>query len=308
MIYTITLNPALDRTLWVKEIAFDDSNRIEKEERYAGGKGIDVSRVLRTLGSDNTAVGFIGGFTGEEIEGRLLNEGARYNFVRISDETRTNIIINNIKTESQTLFSARGPEVRPYELMQMIHKIEKLTAPEFIIISGSMPQGVRPEIYRKIIEIANDRGAQVILDADGDALRIGIQGRPYVIKPNYYELGRLVGSEPEGMDEIATAARKVMEQGIPVVLVSLGAEGILLVSEKGEYLAAPPEVKVENTIGAGDSAVAGFVYGLSRSRDLKDALRYAVAAGTATTLRPGTALCRKDDFENLLPKITLTAI
>ena len=308
MIYTITLNPALDRTLWVKEIAFDDSNRIEKEERYAGGKGIDVSRVLRTLGSDNTAVGFIGGFTGEEIEGRLLNEGARYNFVRISDETRTNIIINNIKTESQTLFSARGPEVRPYELMQMIHKIEKLTAPEFIIISGSMPQGVRPEIYRKIIEIANDRGAQVILDADGDALRIGIQGRPYVIKPNYYELGRLVASEPEGMDEIATAARKVMEQGIPVVLVSLGAEGILLVSEKGEYLAAPPEVKVENTIGAGDSAVAGFVYGLSRSRDLKDALRYAVAAGTATTLRPGTALCRKDDFENLLPKITLTAI
>ena len=308
MIYTITLNPALDRTLWVKEIAFDDSNRIEKEQRYAGGKGIDVSRVLRTLGTDNTAVGFIGGFTGEEIEGRLLNEGARYNFVRISDETRTNIIINNAKTESQTLFSARGPEVRPYELMQMIHKIEKLTAPEFMIISGSMPQGVRPEIYRKIIEIANDRGARVILDTDGDALRIGIEGRPYVIKPNYYELGRLVASEPEGMDEIATAARKVMEQGIPVVLVSLGAEGILLVSEKGEYLAAPPEVKVENTIGAGDSAVAGFVYGLSRSRDFKDALRCAVAAGTATTLRPGTALCRKDDFENLLPKITLTDI
>jgi len=308
VIYTITLNPALDRTLWVSRIVPDDSNRIEREQRYAGGKGIDVSRVLTTLGMPNRALGFAGGFTGEELEGRLLNKGIACDFVAISRETRTNIIVNDASTGSQTIFSARGPEIQPYELMRMIHKVEKLEKPDTVVISGSLPPEVHPEIYRRIIEIAKGRGARVVLDTDGDPLRLGIQGMPDVIKPNVHELGRLVGRKLEGIGEIAGAARGVHEQGVGMVLVSMGAEGIILIAEKEQYLAVPPDVKVVNTIGAGDSAVAGFVYGLATGKPLKEALRYAVAAGTATTLRPGTALCEKEDFLRLLPEVQLREV
>lgn len=308
MVYTITLNPALDRTLWLEKIQPDESNRIEKEQRYAGGKGIDVSRVLTTLGVSNKAVGFVGGFAGEELEGRLLNEGISCDFIRIPGETRTNIIVNDMSNRSQTVFSASGPEIKPYELMQMIHKIEKLEKPDIVTISGSLPPGVHPEIYRKIIEIAKNKGARTILDTDGDALKVGIQGFPDVIKPNTHELSRLVDIEFKEMDEIISAAQSVREKGIRIVLVSMGSRGILLIGEKEQYLASPPKVEVKNTIGAGDSAVAGFVYGLIKGKSLKEVLIYAVAAGTATTLRPGTALCQKDDFLKLIPEITLKAI
>jgi 6-phosphofructokinase 2 len=305
MIYTVTLNPALDRTLWVERIKPDDSNRVEREERYAGGKGIDVSKVLKTFGVMNKALGFVGGFAGEELEGRLLNQGVSCDFVRISAETRTNIIINDVGTGSQTVFSARGPQVEPYELMQMIHKVERLEAPDIVIVSGSLPPGVSPEIYRKINELAKGRGSRVIMDADGDALRVGIQGLPDIIKPNAHELGRLAGRDLKDIDQVMKAAQSVREEGVENVLVSMGAQGILLVGEKEQYLATPPAVKVENTIGAGDSAVAGFVYGLTQGKSLRDALVYAVAAGTATTLRPGTALCEKEDFVKLLPEIAV---
>jgi len=303
MIYSITLNPSLDRTLWIKKIEYDDTNRIEREKRYAGGKGIDVSRVLTIFGVKNTALGFIGGFTGEELEGRLLNYGIQYNFVRISGETRTNIIINDIGTKSQTVFSARGPEVKPYELMQMIHKVEELEGPEIVIVSGSLPIGVHPEIYRKVIEIVKKKGAKVVLDTDGDALKVGIKGCPDVIKPNVHELSRLKGMMLEDVDDIMKAAQGICKQGVETVLVSMGAKGMLMVTEREICLASPPKVLVKNTIGAGDSAVAGFVYGLTLGK--KNALAYAVAAGTATTLRPGTALCRKDDFLELIQKIMM---
>ena len=308
MIYTITLNPALDRTIWVKKMQYDDSNRIEKEERFAGGKGIDASKVLITLGVSNKALGFIGGFTGEELEGRLVNEGIQCDFTRIPGETRTNIVINNIGTGSQTVLSARGPEVRPYDLMQMIHKVENLDKPEIVIVSGSLPPGVHPEIYRKIIEIVKSKGARVLLDTDGDALRVGIEGNPNIIKPNIHELSRLKGIDLKIMDDIVKAARSICEQKIEIVLVSMGPKGILLVSEKEELVASPPEVKVKNTIGAGDSAVAGFTYGIFNGKPLNDALTFAVAAGTATTLRSGTALCQKDDFMKLVPEVELSTI
>jgi len=226
MIYTVTLNPALDRTLWIEKIKPDDSNRIEKEERFAGGKGIDVSRVLTELGITNKALGFVGGFDGEELEGRLINEGISCDFIRISGETRTNIVVNDMKTGNQTIFSARGPEIRPYELMQIIHKIEKLETPEIVIISGSLPPGIHPEIYRKIIEILKDKGAKIVLDADGDALKSSIQSRPDIIKPNVHELSRLSGINLVHMDEIINTARSTCEKGIGIILVSMGARGM----------------------------------------------------------------------------------
>ncbi len=176
MIYTITLNPALDRTIWVKATMQDDCNRIEDEQMYAGGKGIDVSKVLTSFGLKNKALGFVGGFAGEELEGMLINEGIVCDFVRIAGRTRTNIIINDMASGRQTLYNARGPEITAFELMQIIHKVEDLEEPDFVIISGSLPRGVNPEIYRKIIEISKSKRAKVVLDTDGAALRTGLQG------------------------------------------------------------------------------------------------------------------------------------
>jgi 6-phosphofructokinase 2 len=306
MIYTITLNPALDRTIWIQKVRDDVSNRILEEKSFAGGKSVDVSKVLKNLGVDNIALGFVGGFAGRELEGRLLNEGIETDFVRVSGETRTNIIIHETDTGKQLAFNARGPEIKPDELMQFIEQLERLPCGEVVAIGGSIPLGVSPEIYRKIINLVKKCQVKVVLDVDGEALRQGIKALPNVIKPNIHELSELAGRELKGLDDVVSAARSINQQGVEIVLVSMGAKGILLVSDGQQYLAVPPNVNVESTIGAGDSSVAGFVFGLVQGRDLKQCLIYAVAAGTATTLRQGTALCQKDDFERIVPQVTIT--
>jgi 6-phosphofructokinase 2 len=305
MIYTITLNPALDRTLWIPRVKSDVSNRIIEEKSFAGGKSVDVSKVLKNLGMDTIALGFVGGFAGRELEGRLLNEGIQTDFVRVSGETRTNIIIHETDTGKQLAFNARGPEIRPAELMQFVEQIEQLPCGELVAIGGSLPLGVSPEIYRKIIALVKRCRAKVVLDVDGDALLQGIKAQPTVIKPNIHELSELVGRSLEDIDEIVAAAREINLQGVQIVLVSMGPRGILLVSDGEEYQAVPPAVKVQSTIGAGDSSVAGFISGLVRGKSLKECLIYAAAAGTATTLHQGTALCQRDDFEMLVPQVTL---
>lgn len=305
MIYTLTLNPALDRNIWIEKVKYDDSNRIHSEKRYAAGKGIDVSRVLTAFGLRNKALGFVGGFDGEEMEGRLINEGISCHFTRISGETRTNIVIYNMEKGSQTIFSARGPEIMPFELMRIIEQVEKLEDLQILIISGSLPPGVSPEIYCKIMEIAKSKGSKIVLDTDGNALKTCIQISPDIIKPNIHELSRLSGMELKNIRKITNTAQTICDQGTGIVLVSMGARGILLVGENEQYLAVPPQVNVVNTVGAGDSAVAGFVYGTSTGKTLPESLVCAVAAGTATTLRPGPALCRKDDFLDLIPHVKL---
>uniref|UniRef100_A0A7C5PMS6 1-phosphofructokinase n=1 Tax=Thermodesulfobium narugense TaxID=184064 RepID=A0A7C5PMS6_9BACT len=308
MIYTVTLNPALDRQIWVEDIKYDESNRIIKEATYAGGKGIDVSRVLANFGADNVALGFVGGFSGEELEGRLLNDGVRCNFTYISANTRTNIILNDEKTKSQTLFNAIGPEVQPQDLMRLIKQIQNLPNPEYIIISGSLPVGVQPAFYNKLIDTSKEVGAIVVFDTDGRAMKVGLSSKPHIIKPNIHELERLVDKKLKDINEIAQEARTICNKGINIVLVSMGAKGMLCVSSKEEYWACPPPVEVQNTIGAGDSSVAGFVLALKEGKSLKDALAFAVAAGTATTTRPGTAVCLPEDVELIYKNVTFRDI
>lgn len=308
MIYTITLNPALDRTIWIDQIRDDVSNRIINEQSYAGGKSIDVSKVLKNFHIDNTALGFVAGFAGRELEGRLLIEGIQSDFVRVSGETRTNIILHEKSTGRQLAFNARGPEVQPHELMALIEKIETLSNPEVVTIGGSLPPGLSPEIYRKIITLAKRAKARVVLDVDGESLKEGLKANPTIIKPNIHELSELVGHELNGIDEVVAAARVINKGGVEIVLVSMGARGILMVADGAEYLAVPPKVEVRNTIGAGDSSVAGFVHGLLHGMELKDCLRFAAGSGTATTLSQGTALCQKEDFEKILPQVKLEAI
>jgi len=284
MIYTITLNPALDRILTVESIEYHNPNRVDGDERYAGGKGIDVSKALTRLGVGNKALGFAGGFTGLELEGCLFNLGVNCEFVRISAETRTNVYIHETARNRQISFNLRGPLIQSFELMEMIDVIKGLKDAEYIILSGSIPAGVNPIIYEKIVEIAKAKGAKVVLDSDDEPFKAGLRAKPHIIKPNIHELERLMARQLKDIDAIVDAAVGVYERGVEVVLVSMGAKGVLLVTKDERWIAHPPRVTVVNTIGAGDSAVAGFVHGLVLGENYKEAVMRAAATGTAATL------------------------
>ncbi len=252
--------------------------------------------------------GSLGALLGRELEGRLLNDGINSDFTHVSGETRTNIILHESSTGKQLSFNAQGPEVQPNELIQLVETIEALRTPEIVAIGGNLPQGVSPEIYRKIITTARNLKARTVLDVDGIGLKVGLQAQPNIIKPNIHELSDLVGRELEDLDEILEAARDINKRGVEIVLVSMGARGILLVNEGQEYLAVPPQHQVRNTIGAGDSSVAGFIFGLISGTSLHVALAYAAAAGTVIIQSQGTALCQKKDFEEILPQMKVEAV
>lgn len=305
MIYTLTLNPALDRTIHVDGLTCDVANRIIEEHRFPGGKGIDVSKVLTVLGTPNTAIGFVGGFRGDELEALLLGGGVSCDFIRIAGETRSNIVVREHDTGCQMMLNSKGPEIEPSAIMSLLRKLRGCNDMTLLTIGGSLPPNIKPAIYRACIEIGRDHGARVVLDADGEALRAGIRGRPFAIKPNVHELGGLVGRELETVDQVLDASRTPLEAGVEVVLASMGPDGIVLSTRDGAWHAVPPQVEAINTIGAGDSAVAGFVHGIWLGLKPEEAVRWAVAAGTATTMREGTALARKEEIEGLLPQIRI---
>ncbi len=307
MIYTVTLNPALDRTLHVEALVPGQSTRVQSEARFAGGKGIDVSRALHEMGSDNVALGLVGGFDGKELEGRLLLAGVACRFTHIANETRTNVIIQDEKNGTETALLARGPEVQPSEVIDFLEVLEKSPDMSFLVISGSLPSGLTPEVYSRMIAIGRERGARVVLDTAGDALRQAIRARPSVIKPNRQELAGLGGKPPRDLDAVLGYADQLREW-VETALVSLGADGIVMVTRDRVFQARPPKVTVKSTVGAGDCAVAGFVHGLAIGEEETDALRRAVAAGTAATLNEGTGLCRCADIDDILPQVTLEEV
>jgi 6-phosphofructokinase 2 len=307
LIYTVTLNPALDRTLHVESLVPGQSTRIRSEARFAGGKGIDVSRALREMGSDNVALGLVGGFDGKELEGRLLLSGVACRFTRIANETRTNIIIQDESSGTETALLARGPEVQPPELMDFLDVLERSPDMSFLIISGSLPPGLTPEVYSRMITIGNERGARVVLDTAGEALRQSIRAHPAVIKPNRLELAELAGKALPDIRSIAGYALGLLDQ-VETVLVSMGADGMLMVTKSQVVHARPPKVAVKSTVGAGDCAVAGFVHGMAVGESGMDALRRAVATGTAATLNAGTGLCRCADIEAILTQVMVEEV
>ena len=308
MIYTITLNPALDRTIEVDGLLVDDANRVLRDLRYAGGKGIDISRVIKELGGETVALGFVGGYTGLELEGRLINEGVLCDFTRIGGETRTNIVLVDRKKRVQYLLNAQGPEVTPAEIGLFFEKIRSLPRNcQFVTVSGSVPPGVSPTIYAQIITTLKGMGIErIALDADGELLRQGCNAGPYVIKPNIHEFQRLVGRPMRGLEEMAEEAKGLIrEKGIEVVLVSVGGEGLLGVREEGVYHAIPPQVETVSAVGAGDATLAGFILATVQERGFEDALRLAAAAGTATVLTPGTELCYRKDVARIEKEVKI---
>lgn len=308
MIYTVTLNPALDRSIEVQELRNDDANRIESEQSYAGGKGIDASRVIQVLGGHSIALGFVGGFNGMELEQRLLRQGVICDFVETRGDTRTNIIISVLSTGAYTTLNARGPDVNEVETKELLDKIRGLEDVSYMIISGSIPRGVSHDIYRQIIDIVRKKGAFVALDADGDVMIRGIEAGPSIIKPNIHELGRLMGREITDIEGALKAADELKKKEIDIILVSMGGRGALLVSDSARLLAVPPKITMGSTVGAGDSLLAAFVLGHFQGKRLAECLRYGVAAGAASSMTPGTELCRREDVEMLIPKVEVKEV
>ncbi len=309
MIYTITLNPALDRTMEVDGLVTDDANRILREARYAGGKGIDCSRVIEELGGRSTALGFIGGYDGLELEGRLMNEGVLCDFTRIGGETRTNIIISNRKAKTHIILNAAGPRITAAEIGLFFERIRSLGRDaEFVIVSGSAPPGVNHNIYSQIITAFKGMGIRVALDADGELLRHGCQSKPFIIKPNINEFQRLTKVTSTEVPVLLKTARRVVEGGIDIVLISMGAKGLLGIKRDEAYWATPPQVEVVSPVGAGDSTLAGFIYALTRGLGFRESLILATAAGTAAVTTAGTGLCGRKDVERIKKEVKLESL
>jgi len=308
MIYTVTLNPALDRAINVERLLVDDTTRVSLETYYAAGKGIDVSRVIRELGGESVALGLIGGYDGLHLEGLLINAGVMTQFTKISNETRTNIILKETSAGRQFVISATGPEVGATEIGQFYNHILEIQDMNYLVMSGSLPRGVTPNIYGQLILAGRKKGAFIFLDTDGDALEQSVNYRPTGIKPNIHELSRLVGRELRDESEILVACESIHKRGVPLIIVSRGRDGLLLSTEERKIKAVAPPVEVESTVGAGDSALAGFVLEHSFGKDLLECLRRACAAGTATAHTPGTELCHRDEVERIMPLVKVTIL
>lgn len=286
MIYTVTFNPALDYVVRTEKIISGKTNRSDSEDLYFGGKGINVSLVLKELGCESTALGFIAGFTGEALDGYLSEKGVNTDFVRL-DKGMTRINIK-IKGQSETEINSNGPEIGEKDLSGFFAKLGVIKNGDTLVLAGSVPKSLPRDIYEIILSRISDRNIKTVVDAEGALLTNTLKYHPYLIKPNRDELEAIIGKKLLTDDEIADAADKLRIAGAKNVLVSLGADGALLVDGDGKrHRAYSERIKAVNTVGAGDSAVAGFIVGADV--DYETALRYAVACGTATASLPSLA-------------------
>ena len=286
MIYTLTLNPAIDYVLEVDPLTWGGTNRARAGRISFGGKGINVSTVLAHLGLKSVALGFIAGFTGDALEQDVDRRGILTDFVRLPQgDTRINV---KLKGEAETELNAPGPAVTARDMETLYQKLERLAGGDTLILSGSLPPSLPPTVYADILARWSGRGVRFVVDAAGALLTNTLPHRPFLIKPNRSELEELCGQRLDTDDELTRAARALQTQGARNVLVSLGPEGALLLDEGGQlHRRAAYPGKAVNTVGAGDAMVAGFLAGFEKGYDA--ALTLAVAAGCATAFSPDLA-------------------
>lgn len=300
MIYTVTFNPAIDYLIYVPELLIGSIIRSEKERTFCGGKGINVSLVLRELGMESTAMGFIAGFTGNAIEQAIGSEDIHTDFVHLKNGfTRINV---KIRTDCETDINGQGPEITEEEIKELLRKLEGLSAGDTLVLAGSIPSTLPSDMYERIMELLSGKGVRFVVDATKDLLLNALKYRPFLIKPNNEELGEIFGVKIETPEDAIKYAGLLKEKGAVNVLVSMGGKGAVLVDEHGkEYYIPAVCGRVVNTVGAGDSMVAGFIAGYTRKADYEYALKLGTAAGGATTFSEG--LATKDEIFALLKKI-----
>lgn len=281
MIYTVTLNPALDYVMKVGNIRFDDINRSESEEIYYGGKGINVSVILTRLGVENKALGFVGGFTGEKLYEMLKNDGIDCDFnILKNGYTRINV---KIKAQTELDVNAQGPAISREDIALLLEKLDEIKKGDFLVLAGSIPNTLPDDIYERILSRLDGRGINFVVDATGDLLKNVLKYKPFLIKPNHHELGDLFGVETKSEDDIVFYAKKLQEMGARNVLVSRAKDGATLIDEqKNVTTFGNVEGELVNSVGCGDSMVGGFLAGWIEKGDYSYALKLGAACGNAT--------------------------
>lgn len=297
MIYTVTFNPALDYVIKVNHFTLGQVNRTVQENIFYGGKGINVSALLANLGYDSTALGFVAGFTGEEIEKGVGRLGFQSDFIRVErGMSRINV---KLKSDDESDINGMGPEITAQDVKQLFAQLERLTGGDVLVLSGSIPASIDDDIYERIMERLDGRGVRIVVDAEKDLLLNVLKYHPFLIKPNNYELGQMFGVTLTGEDEIVTYARKLQSMGASNVLVSMAKDGAILVAENGQvFRQAVARGKVKNSVGAGDSMVAGFIAGYLERGQYEYALKLGTACGGATAFSDGIGT--KEEIERLL--------
>lgn len=292
MIYTVTFNPALDYVMNVADFSVGKIHYAESEHIYCGGKGINVSQILAQLGVESVALGFIAGFVGDKIELELNNMGIKTDFVRLkSGMSRINV---KVRSGGETDVNTNGPFIDNDSLNQFFSKLDGLTEGDVLIVSGSVPKCLPANVYEDILSRVNGKGLLSVVDASGERLVNTLKYRPFLIKPNNDELAEIFGKEVSSLDEIADCAKRLQSMGAKNVLVSMGKNGSVLFCENGNILRADSVGgKAVNTVGAGDSMVAGFVAGYIKTADFAYALKLGAAAGSATAVSEGLATAEK---------------
>lgn len=288
MIYTVTFNPSLDYIVSVNDFQLGLTNRTETEMMLPGGKGINVSIVLKQLGIDNTSLGFVAGFTGEEIIRRLKESGVNADFIKIpAGNSRINVKLKNI---DGTEINGMGPEITPDKLEKLFAQLDQLKAGDALVLAGSIPKSMPNNIYRDILKHLENRNIMIVVDATGDLLMNVLQYHPFLIKPNNHELGELFDVKITTKQQVVPYAKKLQEMGAGNVLVSMGGQGAVLVAENGEvYMAEAPKGELKNSVGAGDSMVAGFLTGWIEQREYEHAFRMGVSTGSASAFSENLA-------------------
>jgi len=309
MIYTVTLNPAVDRELLVEEITFDTVLRASQFRVDCGGKGFNVARMLQSLGTVSVALGFAAGKAGELLNDELQSLGIETDFGWVEGETRTNVSIVNADHSHHIKVNEPGPTISGDDLIKLMQKVKELARPgDSWVLAGSLPPGVPPTVYADMITILQSAGSQVILDTSDEALRQACQANPFLIKPNAEEAQELTGLPINSPVEIAAAGRAIQALGAGNVIISLGKQGALLVNGQQAWLAASPEIVERNPIGAGDSMVAGLVWGLSQGHDMPEALCRGIACGAATASQKGTSVGSLAQVNELLAQVSLSEV
>lgn len=312
MIVTVTLNPAVDKNLKTSRVIMGSVNRMEEATNVAGGKGINVAKVLKQYDYDVKAIGFLGGYQGAFIEDTLNEMGINNSFTKVSGETRTS---TNVISEDGyvTEFLEPGPQITEAELDAFISSFKKeIENAQIVVISGSIPMGVPSAIYATLTQIANEMKVKVLLDSSGESLKKGMYEHPFMIKPNLKELESIMGRRINGMHEINEAARSIVELGVQNVCVSMGNKGILYAYKKSDTIESiyvpAPKVKVINTVGSGDSAVAAFAMGIMEELDEAAILKKCVAISAANTCSMENGIIPKDVADELEEKLSLSSI
>lgn len=307
MIYTVTCNPSLDYIVSVEDYKSGATNRTKNEIINPGGKGINVSLVLKNLGIESVPLGFVAGFTGKEILSLLLEKGMKGDFLEVSTGlSRINIKLRDVSggvVKEETEVNGKGPDISTEDIEKLLCQVSQLSGDDILVLSGSIPGTVSETFYQTVMERISDKKVKVVVDATRGLLRNTLSRKPFLVKPNIHELEELFGVSITSIEEVIKYAKRLQDEGAKNVLVSMAGDGAILLAEDGKvYHQKPPKGNVVNSVGAGDSMVAGFLYGYLKTNDYEMALRYGIATGSASAFQNGFAT--KEEVEYYYQELT----